>query len=74
MLAYVIKVYLVDGYWGYYSNDDLGGFQLTKTVSNALCFTSISEAKAYYNEHIKYGDCNGVAVDTSKTSLVSVNY
>ena len=31
MLAYGIKVYLVNGDWGYISNNGLGGFDLKVT-------------------------------------------
>ena len=74
MLAYALKVYLVDGYWGYIALDGNGGFKLTKEESSVLCFATLDEAKEFYYKKVKYGDCNGVAVDTSKTSVVRVQY
>ena len=74
MLAYAIKVYLVDGDWGYICNNDFGELMLTKDSSKVLCFATLDELKEFYNEHVKYGNSHGVAVDTSKTSFVRVQY
>jgi hypothetical protein len=74
MLAYGIKVYLVNGDWGYISNNGYGGFDLTKNDSEILCFATLEEVKEFYYNNVKYGSCNGVAVDTSKTAYVRVQY
>lgn len=74
MLAYALKVYLVDGTWGYIRLDGCGGFELTKEESTILCFKTLDEVRKFYEEKVKYGNCNGVPVDTSRTSAVRVNY
>lgn len=74
MLAYGLKVYLVNGDWGYIAIDGYGGFELTKDGSQILCFATIGEAKDFYYEKVKYGNCHGVAVDPNKTAYVKVNY
>ena len=74
MLAYGIKVYLVDGDWGYICSDGYGGFELTKDDSRILCFKTLDEVKEFYYENVKYGSSNGVAVDTSRTAYVRVQY
>jgi len=74
MLAYGLKVYLVNGDWGYISIDGCGGLELTKDDSRILCFETIKEVKDFYYEKVKYGNCHGVAVDSSRTSYVRVNY
>ena len=74
MLAYGLKVYLVNGDWGYLANNGYGGFELTKDDSQILCFETLKEAKDFYNENAKYGNCNGIAVDASKTAYVRDQY
>ena len=74
MLAYGIKVYLVDGDWGYICIDGRGGYELAKEESSILCFKTKSEAKDFYYENVKYGNSRGVAVDTSRTAIVEVWY
>ena len=74
MLAYALKVYLVNGDWGYIAIDGCGGFDLTKDDSQVLCFKTLEEVKDFYYQNVKYGNCRGVAVDTSKTSYVRVQY
>ncbi len=74
MVAYALKVYLMNGDWGYISSNLSGGFQLSKEISQALCFPSKSELMDFYKENVKYGDSNGVPVDTSRTCAVTVNY
>lgn len=74
MLAYGIKVYLVNGDWGYIAIDGCGGFDLTKDDSQILCFATLDELKEFYYSKVKYGSCRGVAVDPSKTAYVRVNY
>ena len=72
MLAYGIKVYLVNGDWGYISGDGCGGYELTKYEGSILCFRTKDEATDFYYQNVKYGTSNGVAVDTSRTCLVQV--
>lgn len=74
MLAYAIKVYLVNGDWGYIANDNCGGFELTKNESEVLCFPTLDETKDFYYQYVRNGNCRGVAVDTSKTAYVRVQY
>ena len=74
MLAYALKVYLVNGDWGYVAGDDCGGFVLTQNESNVLCFATLDEVKEFYYNNVKYGNCKGVPVDTSRTSYVRVQY
>lgn len=74
MLAYGIKVYLVNGDWGYIANNGCGGFDLTKDDSAILCFATLSEVKEFYYNTVRGGSCNGVAVDTSRTAYVRVQY
>lgn len=74
MLAYGIKVYLMDGDWGYICGNGEGGFELTKDDSRILCFRTLEETKEFYFNTVKYGSSNGVAVDTSKTAYVRVQY
>ena len=74
MLAYGIKVYLVNGDWGYISNNGRGGYDLTKDEGSILCFATLDEVREFYYSTVKGGSCNGVAVDTSRTAYVRVNY
>ena len=74
MLAYGIKVYLVNGDWGYICNNGRGGYDLTKDGSQILCFATESEVRDFYRQNVRNGSCNGVAVDTSRTAYVRVNY
>lgn len=74
MLAYGIKVYLVNGDWGYVCNNGRGGYSLSKDDSQILCFATYEEVKEFYYSEVKGANCNGVAVDTSKTAYVRVNY
>ena len=45
MLAYGIKVYLVNGDWGYVCNNGRGGYSLSKDDSQILCFATYEEVK-----------------------------
>lgn len=74
MRAYALKVYLVDGDWGYIRLDGCGGFELTREESTVLCFKTMDELMDFYEQNVKYGDSNGVAVDTSRTCAVQVEY
>lgn len=74
MLAYGLKVYLVNGEWGYIRLDGQGGFELTKDESTILCFRTVEEVKEFYYEKVRNGSSNGVPVDTSRTAYVRVNY
>ena len=74
MLAYAIKVYLVDGYWGYVRLDGNGGFELTKDESTILCFATLDEVREFYQSTVRGASCNGVPVDTTRTAYVRVNY
>lgn len=74
MLAYALKVYLVNGDWGYIAGNGLGGFELTKHEGSVLCFKTLDEVMDFYEQNVKYGSSEGVAVDTSRTCAVRVNY
>ena len=74
MLAYGIKVYLVDGDWGYICNNGRGGFDLTKDDSQILCFATLDEVREFYRTVVRDGSSNGVAVDRERTAYVRVNY
>lgn len=74
MLAYGIKVYLVDGDWGYICNNGCGGYELSKDEGRILCFRTREEVDEFYYSNVKYGSSNGVKVDTSRTAIVRVNY
>ena len=65
---YCIKLVLVNGTVGY---AEYGG--LTSNINNAMFFDTYSEAKDWYVRNIKYTTYNGIAVDTSKCTIVSVN-
>lgn len=74
MLAYGIKVYLVNGDWGYICLDGRGGYELTKDEGSILCFRTVEEVEEFYYQNVRNGSSNGVPVDTSRTAYVRVNY
>lgn len=74
MLAYGIKVYLVNGDWGYICNNGRGGYDLTKDDGQILCFATLDEVREFYRTVVRDGSCNGVAVDRERTAYVRVNY
>ena len=78
MLAYVIRVYLVDGSWFYARNEGYGQVQviLTKDVNCAICFQTQREAWDYFNRYIKdtHDTATGIKVNNSRCALVEVEY
>lgn len=65
---YCIKLVLVNGIEGY---AEYGG--LTSNINNAMFFDTFSEAKDWYVRNIKNTTYNGIAVDHSRCTIVSVN-
>ena len=74
MLVYGIKVYLVNGYWGYVCNNGRGGFSITRDEGSILCFQTLDEAREFYYQYVRNATVDGVAVDRNRTACVNVRY
>ena len=65
---YVIKLYLVNGDWGYAC---YGG--MSKDINSSMFFDTYDEARNWYEKNDRYALYGGIRVDHSNSKIVSVS-